>query len=375
MTVSDQPEFHPAIRPRRIGICGSSTLPARAEIFCRALGRALAKADTPILVTGGCHYREGREDRLSADWHTIAGALEVLKSPERINSRIETLLPDSSKERQDRDKRIVKFREGRVISLPHTTPQARRFHLVSSIDVLVGVAGDTGTEQNLQLAFALDLPTLPVPFFGGKASELAILYGEQVRGWFGIDEPTWKRWLALRGEDAAAEDLELAAATIANLLIARLKMACFVIMPFGSKYEPLYHDAIQPAVDAAGFLPVRTDKLNAPGEILSTIHRGIENCDCAIAVITEWSPNVFYELGLAHGQRKPVLILLQAKAGEIETNVPFDVRTHTILRYTEIDEALVGRIREMLLEARRSFMPGRYLAFKAGSSSGAAPVA
>jgi nucleoside 2-deoxyribosyltransferase len=127
----------------------------------------------------------------------------------------------------------------------------------------------------------------------------------------------------------------------------------------------LFNDAIKPAVEveAAGYLPVRTDMLNAPGEILATIGRGIENCACAIAVITGLRPNVMYELGLAHAHRKPVLILMKSSQDEVERQVPFDVKTHTILGYTSVDEDLKERIRSMLVETRWSLIAPPHLMF------------
>jgi predicted Rossmann-fold nucleotide-binding protein len=373
--------IHPAVGPRRIGVCGGSMLedPA-AERFCRALGRELARDPAPILVSGGCHYRQdpkppggGLPERLAADWYTIDSAERELGGPDAsaVLSRIETMLPDPANESQDVDKHIAKFRKGRVVVYPHSTPQSRRFRFVSSLDVLVAISGGTGTVQNLQLAFALGVPTLLVPQFAEKkmTSRLCEEEAERVQRWFGIPPAEWQGWMEVRNhpKDGATrmspEDIEKLAARCASLLIERLKLPCFVIMPFRKGYDALFKDAIKPAVEAAGYLPVRTDMLNAPGEILATIGRGIENCACAIAVITGLQPNVMYELGLAHAHRKPVLILLESSQDEVERRAPFDVKTHAILGYTTVDEDLKERIRSMLVETRWSLIAPPHLAF------------
>jgi len=378
MVDPQDPRIHPAVQPRRVGVCGGSMLedPA-AEIFCRVLGRQLARHASPILVSGGCHYRKDAElagggppSRLSADWYTIDSAEEELGGPQAsaVTSRIETLLPDPANEIKDVDKHIAKFRKGRVVVYPHSTPQSRRFRFVSSVDVLVAIGGGSGTEQNLQLAFALGVPTLPVPQFTEKKTlPLCVQNGDQIQRWFGIRPDTWQRWMKERNGGMAEAAIENLATECAGLLIKRLKLPCFVIMPFQPAYNRLFEDAIKPAVEAAGLLPVRTDKLNAPGEILATIGRGIESCACAIAVITGLRPNVMYELGLTHAHRKPVLILMEGSPDEIDHSVPFDVKTQVILNYTTVDAALCERIRSMLEETRRSLMAPPYLSFDRAS--------
>ncbi len=65
-----------------------------------------------------------------------------------------------------------------------------------------------------------------------------------------------------------------------------------------------------------------------------------------IADITGNRPNVMYELGLAHASDKPVIIL--CRHGEsIDKDVPFDIKTESILRYrSEAD--LEPRLRDAI---------------------------
>jgi hypothetical protein len=75
-----------------------------------------------------------------------------------------------------------------------------------------------------------------------------------------------------------------------------------------------------------------------------------------LADLTDKNPNVYYELGLAHAARKPVLLLTQ----DIE-DVPFDLRGLRVITYAVQDprwgEVLRLAITQGLLETLKS--PGK----------------
>ena len=80
-------------------------------------------------------------------------------------------------------------------------------------------------------------------------------------------------------------------------------------------------------------------------------------------MITDLRPNVMYELGLAHAFRKPVLILMKGSQEDVDREAPFDVKTHTILSYSQID-GLQERYRSMLDETRTKLIAAPYLSFQ-----------
>jgi nucleoside 2-deoxyribosyltransferase len=109
-------------------------------------------------------------------------------------------------------------------------------------------------------------------------------------------------------------------------------------------------------------LPIRTDRLNATGDIIEMIHSGINNCDCAIAVVTDLRPNVMYELGLAHAFQKPVLLLM--KKNEEKKSLPFDIDNHSAIFYDRMDDELVDKISHTIQNVRETYLPGRFFAFR-----------
>lgn len=93
----------------------------------------------------------------------------------------------------------------------------------------------------------------------------------------------------------------------------RKKKTCFVIMPFKNEewLPQVYQLSIEPAVKAAGFRCVRADEISKKGFVREDILREAYDADVVIADITGNNANVMYELGLAHGFAKPVIMLTQ----------------------------------------------------------------
>ena len=87
--------------------------------------------------------------------------------------------------------------------------------------------------------------------------------------------------------------------------------------PLGDYYEKIY----RPAIEKAGLRPVRADaEIFATGKIMDQVWSGINSVKVLVAELTSRNPNVFYELGLAHALKKPV-VLVSAR----EEDVPFDL--------------------------------------------------
>jgi hypothetical protein len=96
---------------------------------------------------------------------------------------------------------------------------------------------------------------------------------------------------------------------------------CFILMPFGSWFDRYFKEIYVPATKEAGFEPLRADGLFSAGAVMEQVWAQIRKAKVLLADLTGKNPNVFYELGLAHAARKPVVFV----AGDIE-DVPFDVR-------------------------------------------------
>lgn len=96
---------------------------------------------------------------------------------------------------------------------------------------------------------------------------------------------------------------------------------CFILMPFGSWSDRYFKEIYIPATKEAGFEPARADEIFTTGSVIEQIWEQISKAKVLIAELTGKNPNVFYELGLAHASRKPVVLI----AGSLE-DIPFDLR-------------------------------------------------
>jgi hypothetical protein len=107
---------------------------------------------------------------------------------------------------------------------------------------------------------------------------------------------------------------------------------CFVMMPIGGWFDRYYQEIYVPAIKEAGFEPVRADELFHTGSVVEQIWEQIEKAKLLLADLTGRNPNVFYELGLAHAARKPVIF-----TASVLEDVPFDLRHLRVIIY-EIKE-------------------------------------
>ncbi len=103
---------------------------------------------------------------------------------------------------------------------------------------------------------------------------------------------------------------------------------CFVMMPFGEWFDIYYQDLYTPSIKEAGFEPMRADQLFSTGTVIEQIWEQISKSKVLIADLSGKNANVFYELGLAHAARKPVVFT----SSNLE-DVPFDLRHLRVIIY------------------------------------------
>lgn len=118
------------------------------------------------------------------------------------------------------------------------------------------------------------------------------------------------------------------------------KKTAFVIMPFDAELDEVYSDLLAPLLVEVGFEVRRADDIYNQRNILRDIVQSIADCDLVVADLTGLNPNVFYELGVAHGLGKKVVLLTQS----VE-EVPFDLRSYRIIHYqthfTRVEQARI----------------------------------
>jgi hypothetical protein len=104
---------------------------------------------------------------------------------------------------------------------------------------------------------------------------------------------------------------------------------CFVVMQFTEEYNELYKEVIRPTCEKFGFSVVRGDDFYSAGLIIEDITRSIRESALIIADVTPNNPNVFYEVGYAHGIGKPTILLSDRKRDRL----PFDISGFRTLFY------------------------------------------
>jgi hypothetical protein len=135
------------------------------------------------------------------------------------------------------------------------------------------------------------------------------------------------------------------------------KQTCFVIMPFGQndeekiRWKKLY-DRIFAAAIANSYDCYRVDEL--PGIITENICQQLQSAELVVAVLTDFNPNVFYELGIRHTLSNNTLLMIDKTQ-----KIPFDTKYINTVQYDGNESELVK------VEAVLTDMIGKY--YKTGN--------
>jgi hypothetical protein len=117
---------------------------------------------------------------------------------------------------------------------------------------------------------------------------------------------------------------------------------CFVIMPFGKKpdqagriidFNAIYDEIIAPAIREVGFEALRADEEAHGGVIHSAMFERLVLSEYAIADLTIFNPNVYYELGVRHAVRPQSTVPISAS-----DRLPFDVANLSTVMYALDDK-------------------------------------
>lgn len=133
---------------------------------------------------------------------------------------------------------------------------------------------------------------------------------------------------------------------------------CFVLMPLREPFQTVYETAVLPVAEELGVSCGHAMGILGPGRIMNDIYSAITFAEVVIAELTGGNRNVFYELGIAHEQRKQVVLLSQR-----EEDVPFDVRDLRVVFYDWTDPersaaSLISRLRPNFEAALRAAREG-----------------
>jgi hypothetical protein len=120
----------------------------------------------------------------------------------------------------------------------------------------------------------------------------------------------------------------------------------FVVMPFDPEFNDIYILGIREVAEKLGIVVERADDVEHNQSIPDLIKERILKCDVVIAETSKLNPNVFYEVGLAHGVQKETILLCR----DVKS-IPFDLGSINHLVYSsivELRERLEKRIRTTL---------------------------
>lgn len=136
--------------------------------------------------------------------------------------------------------------------------------------------------------------------------------------------------------------------------------SCLVLMPYGRSHQHWQERIRQTIVDVlerTGVSAVLPDEFVAGARWADAMLESLRSSDFIIADLSESNPNVIFELGVAHGLRKPFIILVSTKG---EGTIPSDLLGYQYITYDPTDpfelefrlEKIV-RAMQMRLEASR----------------------
>jgi len=109
----------------------------------------------------------------------------------------------------------------------------------------------------------------------------------------------------------------------------------FIGMPFKEEFEDIYSNGIVPALKHVGLMPYRADKDIKNIDIMCKICEAIQSSRYGIINITNWNPNVLFELGLLYGLGKNVLLIKDK-----DSDVPVDLKGIEYIDYSEPKEVI-----------------------------------
>jgi Sir2- and TIR-associating SLOG family len=231
-------------------------------------------------------------------------------------------------------------REGQMYKLRDDDTYWTR--LVNEAAAVVAISGRKNSRVILDLARTLHKPVFPLGLFEGAALTL----------WEQLNDPnlSWLGDLGRRPDGLAAKLAETIVRSHAPEWIAG---QVFVIMHFGADANVYETIADECAKLTPKLTAIRADERPESSVIMEDVKRYILKSEFIIVDLSHERPNVYYELGYAHGVGNlPSDILLIAQA---DASLHFDIAGLRVHRYDSLD-ALRSLIRNefaLMVEDRR----------------------
>jgi hypothetical protein len=133
---------------------------------------------------------------------------------------------------------------------------------------------------------------------------------------------------------------------------------CFVMMPYGGLHDEYFKEIYRPAIEGAGLVARRADDVYRHRTLLESMWIHVQKAVLVLVDLSGNSPNVLYELGMAHAISKPTVVLTPAA----ET-VPIDLKALPLVTYDVRRPKWDALLKERLESELRSVLkdPDKYV--------------
>ncbi len=252
-----------------------------------------------------------------------------------------------------------RYREIRRFSARVLTTLARETPDVRTVAMTLHGAGygldivESALQQCLGVKDAIDAGSYPealeavviaevVPYrleAAADAIEKALKDAARPGGWKPATRMEWPIYPVPEPSAARKKGRQVISATV-NKITGQPspKKRVFVAMPFDPKMRDIWRFGIHDPVWNAGLLCERIDEKVFAGSIMSRVLQSIESADLVLADLTGGNPNVFLEVGYAWGCKRPTLFLCRRDKEGKGPSLPFDVKDHKCVFYTDATE-------------------------------------
>lgn len=195
-------------------------------------------------------------------------------------------------------------------------------------DVSIFIAGKEGTIKGSNFSKNEGKPILGIGTFGGAGKEINKEYRQDFEEKYShLIHP-----LSYDDLNQVTQDLESFAVKVVDICEKIVKSKdVFCVMSFKDEYEDVF-DVYKTICEENELKAIRTDHDPNLNPITNRILEGIKNSDFIIADVSEMSPNVFYEIGYAHGIKRPVIITAKKN-----TTLPFDINDFPVIFYDRLN--------------------------------------
>jgi len=215
---------------------------------------------------------------------------------------------------------VIRISERKDWDLTH--PQLTPPEQIAEADAAIFVAGNQGTFIGANWARIAGIPVLGVAEFGGAGKALYALERSNLAKNFGRSV-TREEFAVLNQDTMDVEKLASDVVALAERIV--IPRSVFPVLPFSTPYADV-KDTFQTCCREANLELEDIEDEATTARIIPRIVDGIRRAAFIIADISESRPNVYFEIGLAQGLDKP--IVLTAKVGTVP---PFDMSDMPVL--------------------------------------------